>query len=394
MERILTAHIKKDCDKKITMISGPRQSGKTTLTKHLYPNFSYFNYDNDDDRETLAKKHWRRDVDCILFDELHKMPEWKRWLKGIYDKEGNMPRLIVTGSANLNTFRKVGDSLAGRYFHYRLHPLDLKEATQNWNSDPNLVFNHLIQFGGFPEPFLVGEETFYRRWQKTHLDIILRQDFLDLYSARSIKAIEILLGLLRKHVGGATSFANLATDIQADPKSVKSWLEMLEDIYAIFKVPPYHHNIARALLKEPKYYFYDIGRISDKGAQLENLVACSLLKEIHFIEDVHGHKANLHYLRTKEGHEIDFLITIDDKPCLCIEVKTSDLAVSKHFKHFKTFLNDVECVQLVLNATREYDTEDGIKVRSLIPYLAHFDLKAHMVSRINPTKQESIPEQS
>lgn len=374
MERSLTLYIKKHIDKKITMISGPRQSGKTTLTKRLYTHFEYFNYDNDDDRRALNQKHWRRDVDCILFDELHKMPEWKRWLKGIYDKEGNTPRLIVTGSANLNTFRKVGDSLAGRYFHYRLHPLDLKEATQLWNADSTRVFSHLIQFGGFPEPFLMADETFYRRWQKTHLDIMLRQDFLDLYSVKSIKSIEILLGLLRIRVGGSVSFANLARDLQVDPKSVKSWIEMLEDIYGVFKVTPYHHNIARALLKEPKYYFYDIGRVTDKGAQLENLVASSLLKEIHFIEDIYGYKANLHYLRTKEGHEIDFLITVNDQPCVCIEVKTSDQIASKHFAHFKSFLGDIPCVQLVLNCTREYDTSDGIKVRSLIPYLTTFDL--------------------
>jgi predicted AAA+ superfamily ATPase len=374
MDRLLSTHIKKHSDKKITVMSGPRQSGKTTLAKSLYKNYEYFNYDNDEDRLALSQKHWRRDVDCVLFDELHKMPEWKRWVKGIYDKEGNTPRLLVTGSANLDTFRKVGDSLAGRYFHYRMHPLDLKEATLFWNKDSTLVFNHLIQFGGFPEPFLMGDETFYRRWQKTHLDIMLRQDFLDVYSVKSIKSIEILLSLLQTRVGGAISFAHLATDLQADPKSVKSWLSMLQDIYAIFKVTPYHSNIARALLKEPKYYFYDIGRIHDKGAQLENLVACSLLKELHFIEDIWGHTCNLHYLRTKEGREIDFLITINGQPRLCIEVKTSDNTPSKHFSHFQSFLGGIQCIQLVLNIQREYDTADGIQVRSLIPFLAKFDL--------------------
>jgi predicted AAA+ superfamily ATPase len=220
----------------------------------------------------------------------------------------------------------------------------------------------------------MGDETFYRRWQKTHLDIMLRQDFLDVYSVKSIKSIEILLSLLQTRVGGAISFAHLATDLQADPKSVKSWLSMLQDIYAIFKVTPYHSNIARALLKEPKYYFYDIGRIHDKAAQLENLVACSLLKELHFIEDIWGHTCNLHYLRTKEGREIDFLITINGQPRLCIEVKTSDNTPSKHFSHFQSFLGGIQCIQLVLNIQREYDTADGIQVRSLIPFLAEFDL--------------------
>jgi len=186
MDRYLSTLLKKDSDKKIVILSGPRQSGKTTLTKQLFKSFDYLNFDASEDRDAILKKHWRRDVDCVLFDELHKMPEWKRWLKGIFDTQGNRPRLLVTGSANLETFRKVGDSLAGRYFSYRLHPLDLKEGVACWQNNPQEVFDRLMRYGGFPEPFLEGTPDFYRRWQKSHLDIILRQDFLDLYSIRSI----------------------------------------------------------------------------------------------------------------------------------------------------------------------------------------------------------------
>lgn len=219
------------------------------------------------------------------------------------------------------------------------------------------------------ESFLAYDEVFYRRWQKTHLDIILRQDFLDLYSVRSIKTIEVLLSLLKTRVGGSISFANLANDLQVDPKSVKAWLEMLEDIYAIFKITPYHQNISRSLLKEPKYYFYDIARVQDTGARLENLVACSLLKEIHYLNDVFGHQLNLHYLRTKDGNEIDFLVTSDNVPILCIEVKASDSSTSKHFEFFKKFIQPVHCGQLVLELPREYDTDTGIEIRNLKQFL-------------------------
>src|SRR5947208_9242412 len=111
MNRYLSSFIKRDSDKKIILLSGPRQSGKTTLAKQLFKNYEYLSYDASEDRESIFQKQWRRDVECIIFDELHKMLEWKRWLKGIYDTEGNRPRLLVTGSANLDTFRKVGDSL-------------------------------------------------------------------------------------------------------------------------------------------------------------------------------------------------------------------------------------------------------------------------------------------
>jgi hypothetical protein len=371
MDRALTPYIKRDSDKKIVLLSGPRQSGKTTLTKQLYKNFDYLNYDASEDRQAILEKHWRRDADCILFDELHKMTDWKRWLKGVYDTEGNRPRLIVTGSANLDTFRKVGDSLAGRYFSFRLHPLDIEEGVKFWQNKPIDVFNRIMECSGFPEPFLEGNVTFYRRWQKTHLDIILRQDFLDLYAVRSIKSIQLLLDLLKPRIGSTTSYATLAQDLQADPKSVGQWLELLENMYALFRITPYHKNIARSLIKEPKFYFYDVARSPDKGAKLENLVACALLKRLQFLEDIEGVKTNLHYLRTKDGEEIDFLVLINDHPTLCIEVKSSDDSPSKSFSTFKKYIGDVKCVQLVLNLKREFDSPTGVQVRSLVPYLAN-----------------------
>ncbi len=145
---------------------------------------------------------------------------------------------------------------------------------------------------------------------------------------------------------------------------------MLENIYAIFRVTPYHTNIARSLLKEPKFYFYDIARVSNEGARLENLVAAGLLKRIQFLEDVYGVKGNLHYLRTKDGIEIDFLVFMEGRPVLCIEVKTSEETPSKSFSYFRKFMREVKCIQLVLNLKREYDTPDGIHVRHLLSYMA------------------------
>jgi len=375
MERYLSHNIAKDSDKKIILLSGPRQSGKTTLTRQLFKKFDYLNFDRSEDRDAISKKHWDRRAECVLFDEIHKMPSWKRWIKGIYDTEGNRPRLIVTGSANLDAFQKVGDSLAGRYFSYRLHPIDMKEGVLCWQGNVDEVFRRLMECGGFPEPFLEGNIQFYRRWQKSHLDVMLRQDFLDMYAIRSLKLLELMLDLLKSRVSSPTSYANLANDLQVDSKTIKSWLEMLENIYAIFRVTPYHKNIARSLLKEPKFYFYDIGRAIGKGARLENLVACSLLKEIHYVEDVFGYKGRLHYLQTKEHQEIDFLVTIDERPVLCLEVKSSDDNPSRSFDHFSKFLGNVPRIQLVADLKREFTTEGGVQVRHLPHFLAEFHLK-------------------
>jgi predicted AAA+ superfamily ATPase len=378
MQRYLSELIIKDLDNKIVLISGPRQAGKTTIARSFYKDSSYFNFDNAEDRLALQKQEWRRDSPLLIFDELHKMKEWKRWIKGIYDTEGNRPRLLVTGSANLESYSKMGDSLAGRYFLFRLHPIDIKEGVDFWQDDAKIVFDRLMQFSGFPEPFLAGSERHYKRWQRTHLDIMLRQDFLDIKSVHTIQSIETLVALLSTRVASNISYANLARDLEVDPKTIKSWLILLENLYIIFTVSPYYKNIARSLLKKPKCFFFDHGRVLDLGQRLENLVACTLKKQCHFIEDNLAIRAELYFLRTKDGQELDFLITLNDKPCLAIEVKTSDDSASKAFAHFDQYLEGIHKYQLVLNLKREKDTPSGVKIRNLVSWLAQIDLSLYI----------------
>lgn len=376
MKRYIEPFILNDLSHKIVLISGPRQCGKTTLSKQLSEHFDYFNYDAHEDRLALQDKAWDRDQSLIIFDEIHKMKKWKQWLKGIYDKEGIPPQLIVTGSAKLDTYRKVGDSLAGRYFQYRLHPLDLKEiAQQNIDIDPAKLFEQFWQCSGFPEPFLKGSETYYKRWQRTHLDIILRQDLIDIHAIRDIKAIETLVALLKNRVGSTVSYANLARDLERDPKTIKRWLQLLENLYVIYKVTPYHKNIARSLLKEPKYYFYDHCQVANgDGAQLENIVANALHKQLHYLTDTTGSETHLHFLRTKEGKEMDFLVVMDEKPCYLIEVKRSDSKPSLHFNHFQQYFPNIKKIQLVHYLSRQATYPDGVAVKSLIPWLINIHL--------------------
>ena len=120
------------------------------------------------------------------------------------------------------------------------------------------------------------------------MDVILKQDLLDLYAIRSIQSIQTMISLLQPRIGQVTVYNNLARDLQVDGKSVRSWIHMLENLYLLFRVTPYHTNIARSILKEPKLYFFDCAKARDPGARLENLVACALLKEVHFIQDFYG----------------------------------------------------------------------------------------------------------
>lgn len=336
------------------------------------PNFQYLNFDDSDDRQILREKSWDRSMEHIIFDEVHKIKEWKRWLKGIYDKEGVSPKLTVTGSARLDMYKKFGDSLAGRFFHYRIHPLDLKEIAQidpKRNHDETL--ERLLTVSGFPEPFLEGEKSFYQKWKKTHLDIILRQDLIDQEDVKDIKSIEILVDLLQERVGSPISYSSLAKDLKVSDKTVKRWLSILENLYLVFKVSPYHKNITRSNTKRPKYYFYDVARVKgDHGVKLENLVATSLLKEVQFQQDCEGVDAELYYLAKKGGPEIDFALTCECEVKTMIEVKTSSSTLSKSFKVFKKEIPKARCVQLVEKILREKTYESGEEVRKLSKFLS------------------------
>jgi uncharacterized protein len=377
MRRSIEDFIRKDLKRKIVLLTGPRQTGKTTLAKMLEKNFDYFNYDNAEHRLSLMEKSWDRAKPLVIFDELHKMKNWKSWLKGIYDTERIPPSLIVTGSAKLDVYKKVGDSLAGRFFEFRLHPFDLKELKRELGSDKlEEKLDRLLTLGGFPEPYLENDESYYNRWKRSHLDIILKQDLIDLENVHQIISIETLIQLLKRKVGSPISYTSLAEDLQCSDKTIKRWLTILERLYVVFRVPPFHRNISRSILKAPKYYFYDTGQVSDEpGKRLENLVACALLKEMHFREDCLGEKWNLYFLKNKDGREIDFLIAKNEKPALMLEVKWSDAERSPNFSFFEKYLAGTKKIQVVKELKREKTFPDAVEIRTAQNWLSEMRLE-------------------
>lgn len=374
MERYLEGFIRKDLEEKIVLLSGPRQVGKTTLSKQLTNSHVYLSYDASSDRRIIHAQEWDRDADLVIFDELHKMKKWKSWIKGIYDTEGISPSLLITGSARLDTYKKGGDSLAGRFFYYRLHPLTVKEICSTLGEKPETALDRLLKLGGFPEPYLKDSETFAKRFRRIHTDTIIREDLLDLERVRDIKSIEILIDLLRTRVGSTTSYSALANDLQVSIHTVKHWLQILENLYIIFPVRPYHKNIARSLLKESKYYLYDTGAVEgDLGAKLENTVACALLRDLHLIEDTTGSRVALHYLRDKEKHEVDFLPVVDKRPLCMIEVKVSEENFSPSLFRFHRKLEHAKPYQIVYRLKRK-KSKDSVRMLPAHEFLRDLQL--------------------
>jgi len=355
----------------MVFIGGPRQVGKTTLAEAIlsdsFPAGRYLNWDFDEDRQDILKKKWSEDNSLLVFDELHKFPRWKTWIKGIYDVTHTKHSFLITGSARLDVYRRGGDSLVGRYHYWRLHPFTLDEIPKGISLKD--AFRRLMTVGGFPEPFLDGDERSARRWRRERFDRVLREDVRDLESIRNIQLLSMFLDMLRHRVGSSITLSNIATDLQISPKTAKSWLEVLERMYLIFSVRPYTRSLPRAVLKPPKVYFFDNGDvIGDEGARFENLVATSLLKRIHFLEDRDGYRYELRYIRDKEGREVDFVVIKEDVLEELIEVKYSDESISKPLIYYSKRLNPKRATQIVANLKRNFD-KGGVKVVDPISYL-------------------------
>lgn len=355
--RYLAPNVLKDLDRKMVFVGGPRQVGKTTLAKAVleskYESGRYLNWDYDEDRQDILGKKWAPENDILVFDELHKFPRWKNWLKGIFDVSGEQHHILVTGSARLDVYRRGGDSLIGRYHYWRLHPFTLDEIPGKISTAD--AFQRLMTVGGFPEPFLDGDEREARRWRRGRFDRVLREDVRDLEAVRNIQLMGLFLDALRRRVGGVVTLSNIAGEIQVSPKTVKQWLEILERMYLVFTVRPYTKSLPRAILKPPKVYFFDNADVlGDEGARFENLVAASLLKRIHFLEDRDGHRLELRYIRDKEKREVDFAIVKDGRLMELIEVKYGDEAVSKSLQYYAERLGPDHCTQLVANLKRPF----------------------------------------
>ena len=226
----------------------------------------------------------------------------------------------------------------------------------------------------YPSQPLLRDERSARRWRRERFDRIIREDIRDLESIRNIQNLHLLLDLLRARVGGLITVSNIARDIEVSPKTVKHWLEILEKMYLIFSVRPYTRSLPRAVLKPPKIYFFDNGDVlGDEGARFENLIATTLLKRLHFLEDSQGYRYELRYLRDKEGREVDFVILKDGNIEELIEVKYSDDSISKSLIYYAEKLNPNRAIQITANIKHPYD-KGKVMVMDPITYVKKFPL--------------------
>lgn len=398
MKRYLKPYIYSDLEDSMVFIGGPRQVGKTTLSldiaKSHYSLFQYLNWDTNEDRKKILNSEFQSDTNCIIFDEIHKYAEWKNYIKGIFDSIHQHFKILVTGSARLNVYRKGGDSLMGRYRYFRLHPFSLAEIFyQQKNTEERTipeeypVFQALVHtqvtkkdewilqdlflFGGFPSPLLKRSKKHLRRWHNERLNQLLKEDIRSLHTISELSLLQVLVSIIPERVASVFSINALREDIQVTHKTIKSWVEILENFYYCYRVYPYQSTYIRSIKKEAKIYLWDWSEIQNDGAKFENLIASHLLKFTHYLYDAFGYKSDLMYLRDKDMREVDFLLTIDNKPWFAVEVKIRDTKIDKNLLYFQKKLNIPFCYQVVMQEEVDF-MQKNIRVISAGKFLTAF----------------------
>jgi len=328
----------------MAMLSGPRQVGKTTTAREGAGDHRYYTWDRQSDRMIITAGPDAVAADAglytlserrrhVVFDELHKYRRWRDFLKGFFDVYCEQARIVVTGSARLSFFRRGGDSLMGRYFLYRMHPLSVAELNRTEIGERTVgapvrsqaeLIPLLLRFGGFPEPFLKSSTRFYNRWRRLRNELLFREDLRDLTQIHEVGQVEVLAELLAASAGQLVSYSALAANVQVAVDTVRRWIAALEALFYCFSVRPWFKSVPKSLRKQPKIYLWDWSLLDNEAARRENFVASHLLKAVHWWTDLGHGTFGLYYLRDKAKREVDFLVVRDGKPWFLVEVKSTD----------------------------------------------------------------------
>ena len=340
-ETLLREHLKDN--RQIAMLTGPRQVGKTTSARSGAGRHHYYSWDRQSDRLTITRGQDSLAEDLglnrllsyplhVVLDEIHKYRSWRTFLKGFFDVYGDRTRIVVTGSALLGFFRRGGDSLMGRYFPYRMHPLSVAELACTAIAENPVrapvqpereTIDRLLRFGGYPEPFLKGTTRFYNRWKRVHGELLFREDLRDLTRFQEVGQMEALGHLLASRAGQQVNMSHLALDVNVSVDTIRRWLAALEALFYSFTLRPWTPNISKTLRKQPKIYLWDWSLVPEEGARAENFIASHLLKAVHWWTDIGLGSFELFYLRDKAQREVDFAVIRNGKPWFLVEAKSS-----------------------------------------------------------------------
>lgn len=332
---------------RMVFVEGPRRVGKTTLGELIgrsYANRLALNGEIPEERARLVRNPAffeeveRRDDSppLIVLDEVNRHRGWRKHLKAAYDRAQAAYHFLVTASSRLDHPPRRGDSLAGRYYRIGLWPFTLAEtarrrrAPEAFLADPLQMsmegagevaelWQTLSELGGFPEPFLAGRKTAYRRWSNAYAGQLVREEIRDMTGIKALAELETLVHLLPAQVGGLLPVPVLAQTLHVAYNTIRSWLATLQRFFAVFVLTPWTRGVPRAIREGQKLYLYDYPRIADEAARFENMVAVELGRAVATWNATGLGRFALHFVRTKDQQEVDFLVSDDGNPRLLVD---------------------------------------------------------------------------
>lgn len=330
----------------VLALTGPRQSGKTTLLKDLFPNYTYLSLENPDTRqfaETDPNGFFKQCGSHVILDEAQRVPQLFSYIQSIVDSTKEMGQFILSGSQNFHLMQNITQSLAGRVILFKLLPFDFEEL-KNINSLPK-NYAELIVKGSYPAIYdrEIPSKIFYSNYIQTYLE----RDISELLNVKDTRQFKTFLSICATRAGQLINLNSIANECGISQPTAKSWLSVLESSYIVFLLSPYHQNFSKRITKTPKLYFYDTGllayllKISDynklktqgeKGALFENLIIAEKTKQ-----NYHQYLQQEHWFwRDSHGKEVDLIIQNSDKNQV-IEIKATETVTTKLFESLDYF---------------------------------------------------------
>ncbi|MEM6263953.1 MAG: ATP-binding protein [Bacteroidota bacterium] len=325
----------------IITLSGPRQSGKTTLLKQMFPQFAYFSMEPPDVRRGVMEdprgffeQHGHR----LLIDEVQRVPELLSYIQSIVDEDSDA-KFVLSGSQNMLMMEQVSQSLAGRTGVFYLLPFSLEELSEAGMEEES--YEQIIQRGFYPRIF--DKQLLPNRFYPDYLETYVQRDVRQIKNIGNLALFQRFLSICAGHIGQTINYAQLASDTGISVSSVQNWLSVLETSFVVYRLSPYFRNFNKRITKAPKLYFYDTGlacsllRIRDadalqnyfqKGALFENFIINEISK--YYLNQ--GARPPIYYWRDQKQKEVDLMIDLGGELTV-VEIKSGRTFHPEFFKH-------------------------------------------------------------
>lgn len=346
IQRKISRHLQNMLKKfPVISLTGPRQSGKTTLLKADFPDYKYYNLERMDHREMISADPMgflKSTGSKVIFDEAQNLPELFSYIQVFSDERNIAGQYILSGSQSFLLNDRISQSLAGRVSINQLLPFDITELSAIQNLRPEQA----ILNGFYPRlyDYNISPQDFYPSYLQTYIE----RDIRTLRAVENLQTFSRFLGLCAGRIGQVLNLTSLANDAGVAVNTAKSWLSLLESSYIIYLLQPYYKNFNKRLIKSPKIYFYDTGVASSLlklstpemvnshylyGALFENLIISEIVKcQYHS-----GKRTTVYYWRESNGIEIDCIIEKENDELIVLEIKGGQTFTKDYLKNLRNF---------------------------------------------------------